>query len=121
MVRVYINFTFVAKVIYHDNLRQVSPGRPLDDAVDGSHQGGPAFIMKHYDHTRREQPLVIIPVPTPGTREKWRLGERKLNNRINISPRPTFVDIAATSAPLSIWLQVQILDVYVFLAYFTPC
>lgn len=60
-----INLTFVAKVIYHDNLSQVSPGRPLNDTVNCSHQCRPAFVMKNYDHTRCQQPVIIMPVLTP--------------------------------------------------------
>lgn len=58
--------TFVAVVVYHDHLSQVSPGSPLDDTVDGPHQRRPAFIMEDDHHAGGQQPVVIVPVLTPG-------------------------------------------------------
>lgn len=58
--------TFVAEVIDHDYLSQVSSWSPLNDTVDGSHQCGPAFIMEDYNHTGCQQILIIMPVLTPG-------------------------------------------------------
>lgn len=59
------NATFVAEVVDHDDLGQVSSGRSLDDAVDRPHQGGPALIVKHDDDTGRQQVVVVVPVLTP--------------------------------------------------------
>lgn len=58
--------TFVAEVVDHDDLSQVSSGSPLDDTVDGSHQRRPAFIMEDYHHTGGQQSVIIVPVLTPG-------------------------------------------------------
>lgn len=61
--------TFVAEVIYHDDLSQVSSGSPLDDAVDGSHQRRPAFVVEDDNDAGGQQPVIIVPVLTP---EEWR-------------------------------------------------
>ena len=58
--------TFVAVVVYHDDLSQVSPGSPLNDTVDGSHECRPALIMEDYHHTGGQQSVIIMPVLTPG-------------------------------------------------------
>lgn len=58
--------TFVAEVVDHDYLSQVLSGSPLDDAVDGSHQCRPAFVVEDYHHTGGQQSVIIVPILTPG-------------------------------------------------------
>ena len=58
--------TFFAAIIDEHNFMDELLGRHIDDVVDGSHKGGPPFVVKHQDNTAGGQLLRVVVVFASG-------------------------------------------------------